>query len=48
MRHFENPYGDYNNSQVIVDKNKIKGLIRNYVKSILQAKNHEDGGELYT
>lgn len=48
MRHFENPYSDYSNSQVIVDKDKIKGLIRHYVQRILQAKNYGDGGDLYT
>lgn len=48
MRHFGNPYPEYNGAQVVIEKEKIKGLIGHYVKSILQAKAHNDGGELYT
>lgn len=37
MRHFENPYDDYNGSEVYVDKDKIKSLIQRYVKDILNS-----------
>lgn len=48
MRHFENPYLDYNGAQVVIDQDKIKGLIQHYVETILQANIYGDGGELYT
>ncbi|KAG5678731.1 hypothetical protein PVAND_008379 [Polypedilum vanderplanki] len=48
MRHFINPYPDYNGSGSYsgIEVDKIKSLIQSYVNKILQYKNYNDG-DLY-
>ena len=47
MRHFVNPYPDYDGrSPVVIDSVKIQRLIENYVRNILQNKIYNDG-DLY-
>lgn len=46
MKHFANPYRDYDGSNVTIDSVKIKGIVENYVEKILGNKNYSDG-DLY-
>lgn len=46
MRHFANPYPDYNGLHVAIDSVKIKRLIESYANKILQNRNFSDG-DLY-
>jgi hypothetical protein len=46
MRHFVNPYPDYNGSNLAIDSNQIENLIQHYVEQILQNQTYNDG-DLY-
>jgi lantibiotic modifying enzyme len=46
MRHFVNPYTDYDGSNLSVDSEKIKRLIEDYVRKTLEQRGFEDG-DLY-
>lgn len=43
MRHFVNPYPDYNGTNVELKTEEIKRLIQEYVNKILNNKNWEGG-----
>lgn len=48
LRHFPNPYQDYQQQPVSVDKNFIGRLIDDYVNKIIHHKTYSDDGDLYT
>lgn len=51
QRFFVNPYDDYNGQNVNIDKDRIRNLIKSYVKTILEHTKRDRaqdlGGDLY-